>query len=183
MNTFSFLGLLKTTFKLKYVGYRAVYETWKFDDLLKGIIQNSNKLKVLDLSGFCKLDSQDIVSIMSKCLNLTEANFRFRDVPVPSVIMAISAPSIEKLGLSGSAISIKAISTLFTQCNRLIHLDLTCARFIHEPEHRNIKFPTKIQLESLYMRGFEIEFTYLEMLILSCENSLRWCWTFHIAGI
>jgi hypothetical protein len=159
------------------------YETWKFDDLLKGIIQNSNKLKVLDLSGFCKLDSQDIVSIMSKCLNLTEANFRFRDVPVPSVIMAISAPSIEKLGLSGSAISIKAISTLFTQCNRLIHLDLTCARFIHEPEHRNIKFPTKIQLESLYMRGFEIEFTYLEMLILSCENSLRWCWTFHIAGI
>ena len=153
--------------------------TWKFDDLMKGIIQNSNSLKVLNLSGFCKLNSQDIISIMSKCLNLTEANFYFSslDVPVSSVINANSAPNIEKLGLSGSAISIKDISTIVTQCNKLILLDLTDARFINEPEHRNIKFPTKIQLESLYMRGFgrgfEIEFAYLEMLIISCENSLK----------
>ena len=149
--------------------------TWKFDDLMKGIIQNSNSLKVLNLSGFCKLDSQDIISIMSKCLNLIEANFYFSwfDVPVSSVINANSAPNIEKLCLSGSAISIEDIATLVTQCNKLIHLDLTCARFNNEPEHRNIKFPTKIQLESLCMRGFEIEFTYLEMLIMSCENSLK----------
>ena len=149
--------------------------TWKFDDLMKGIIQNSNSLKVLNLSGFCKLDSQDIISIMSKCLNLTEANFYFSswDVPVSSVINANSAPNIEKLCLSGSAISIEDISTLVTQCNKLIHLDLTRARFNNKTEYRNIKFPTKIQLESLYMRGFEIEFTYLEMLIMSCENSLK----------
>ena len=151
------------------------YGTWKFDDLMKGIIQNSDSLKVLNLSGFCKLDSQDIISIMSKCLNLTEANFYFSswDVPVSSVINANSAPNIKKLGLSGSAISIKDISTLVTQCNKLIHLDLTRAHFLHEPEHGNIKFPTKIQLESLYMRGFEIELPYLEMLISSCENSLK----------
>ena len=51
---------------------------WKSKDLLKGIFQNSNSLKVLDLSGCNKLTDQDIKSILSNCLNLTEVNLSFR---------------------------------------------------------------------------------------------------------
>ena len=50
---------------------------WKSKDLLKGIFQNSNSLKVLDLSGCHKLTDQDIKSILSNCLNLTEVNLSF----------------------------------------------------------------------------------------------------------
>ena len=50
---------------------------WKSDELTKGILQNSNSLKVLDLSGCCKLNPQDLKSIVSRCLELTEANFDY----------------------------------------------------------------------------------------------------------
>ena len=148
---------------------------WKSEDLLKGILQNSNSLKVLDLSECHKLTYQDIKSILSKCLNLTEVNFSFNWwtllAPNLSDIFAKLTPNIEKISLP--AISINAIKTLLTQCNKLTQLDLTCARFKDEPEDRNVKFPTKIKLESLYMRGFDMDFKNLEMLIPSCENSLQ----------
>ena len=171
-----FRQLILSFHQLKKLSVANSYGAWKFEDLMKGILQNSNSLKVLDLSGFCKLDTQDIKSILSSCPNLTEANFGYNwwdgmgPVPNLSIIFANSTPNIKKLGLSGTAINVDAITQ---SCHNLKHLDLTCARFIDEPEHRNIKFPTKIQLESLYMRGFDLEFTYLEMLILSCENSLQ----------
>ena len=50
---------------------------WKSKDLLRGIFQNSNSLKVLDLLGCHKLTDQDIKSILSNCLNLTEVNLSF----------------------------------------------------------------------------------------------------------
>jgi hypothetical protein len=151
--------------------------TWKSDDLIKAILQNSNSLKVLDLSECHYLKYQDIKSILSSCLNLTEANFSYNLwhelEPNLSVIFESFQPNIEKLGLSGAALSINAITILITQCNKLTDLDITFAHLIDEPEIRNVEFPTKIQLESLYMRRFDFDFTYLKMLIPSCENSLQ----------
>ena len=90
-----------------------------------------------------------------------------------SEIFASLTPNVEKLCLSADALSINAIKTLFTQCNKLTQLDLTRAHFKDEPEDTNVKFPKKIQLESLYMRGLDIDFTHLEMLIPPCEKSLQ----------
>ena len=152
--------------------------TWKSDDLLKGILQNSNSLKVLDLSECCKLNPQDIKSILSKCLSLTEANFSYNMwhelEPNLTVIFESFPPNIEKLGLSGAPINIDAVKILITQCNKLTDLDLSWAHLIDEPELRSIKVQTKIQLESLYMRGFAnlLDLTHLDMLI-PCENSLQ----------
>ena len=152
--------------------------TWKSDDLKKGILQNSNSLKVLDLSECHYLKYQDIKSILSSCFNLKEANFSYNlwhvQVPNLSVIFASFPPNIEKLGLSGAALSIDAIKILITQCNKLTDLDLSWAHLIDEPKLISFKFPTKIQLQSLYMRGFAnmLDLTHLEMLI-PCENSLQ----------
>ena len=152
--------------------------TWKSDDLIKAILQNSNSLKVLDLSECHYLKYQDIKSILSSCLNLTEANFSYNLwhelVPNLSVIFESFPPSIEKLALSGAVLSNDAIIILITQCNKLTDLDLSWAQLIDEPELRSIKVPTKIQLESLYMRGFAnlLDLTHLVMLI-PCENSLQ----------
>ena len=150
---------------------------WKSDDLKKGILQNCNTLKVLDLSENHKLNSQDIKLILSKCLNLTEANFSYNLwhelEPNLSVIFESFEPNIEKLGLSGAALSINAITILLTQCNKLTDLDIAWAHLIEEPETSNIEFPTKTQLKSLHMRGFDLDFTYLKTLIQSCENSLQ----------
>ena len=152
--------------------------TWKSDDLIKAILQNSNSLKVLDLSECHYLKYQDIKSILSSCLNLTEANFSYNLwhelVPNLSVIFESFPPSIEKLALSGAVLSNDAIIILITQCNKLTDLDLSWAHLIDEPELRSIKVQTKIQLESLYMRGFAnmLDLTHLEMLI-PCENSLQ----------
>ena len=155
---------------LKKLSVTGPFVRWKSDDLLKGILQNSNSLKVLDLGGCDNLESQDFQSIMSSCLNLTEANFSFS---FSSFIFENCAPNIEKLGLSKVEISINEIITLFTQCNKLTDLDLTWASIIDEIGHRNIKFPTKTQLQSLYIKDCDIKSTHLEMLILSCENSLQ----------
>ena len=154
---------------------------WKWDDLKKGILQNSNSLKVLDLSECPKLNSQDIKSILSSCLNLTEANFRanfsynLRHVLEPNLSVKFEsfAPNIEKLCLSEAALSFNDITTLITQCNKLTDLDITWAQLTDEPATRHIEFPTKIQLESLHMRGFDLHFTHLKLLISSCENSLQ----------
>ena len=48
---------------------------WKSDDLIEGILQNSNSLRVLDLSGCGKLKVQGVKSIILSCIKLTEANF------------------------------------------------------------------------------------------------------------
>ena len=177
MNENYFKQLILSCHNLKKLSLADPCGAWKSDDLMKGILQNSNSLRVLDLSGCCKLKPQDIKSIMSSCLNLTEANFSYNvwDIQVTnlSTIYANFTTNIKKLGLSGAALGINAIATLLTQCNKLTDLDLTHAHFIDEPENRNIKFPMKSHLESLYMRGFGIQFTHLEMLIPSCENSLK----------
>ena len=150
---------------------------WKSDDLKEGILQNCNTLKVLDLSENHKLNSQDIKLILSKCPNLTEANFSYNLwhelEPNLSGIFESFEPNIEKLGLSGAALSINAITILLTQCNKLTDLDIAWAHLVEEPETRNIEFPTKTQLKYLYMRGFDLDFSYLNILIQSCENSLQ----------
>ena len=120
---------------------------WKSDDLKKGILQNCNTLKVLDLSENHKLNSQDIKLILSKCLNLTEANFSYNLwhelEPNLSVIFESFEPNIEKLGLSRAALSINAITILLTQCNKLTDLDIAWAHLVEESETRNVEFPTK----------------------------------------
>ena len=172
-----FRQLMLSCHNLKKLSVADPYRAWKSEDLLKGILQNSNSLNVLDISKCYKLTYQDIKSILSSCLNLTEVNFSFNCwtvlVPNLSVIFASLTPNIERLSLSSDAISINAIKTLFTQCYKLTKLDLTHAHFMDAPEDRNVEFPKEIQLESLYMRGVAIDFAYLEMLIPSCENSLQ----------
>ena len=147
---------------------------WKSDDLIKGILQNSNSLRVLDLSGCSKLNRQDMKSIISSCLKLTEANFDHMTI-WDSIFLNLT-PSIEKLSLSGTAIGINDITEILTRCKKITDLDLTWAHLyldLHTKFNTNIKFPKKTQLESLYLRGFNIGFNLLEMLILSCENSLQ----------
>ena len=177
MNENYFRHLILSCHNLKKLSLADTYGAWKSVDIMKGILQNSNSLRVLDLSGCCKLKPQDVKSVMSSCLNLTEANFSYNvwDIQVPnlSVIYGNFPPSIKKLGLSGAAIGINAITTLITRCNKLTDLDLTDAHIIDEPENNNIRFPTKTHLESLYMRGFDVQFTHLDKLIPSCENSLK----------
>ena len=65
-------------------------------------------------------------------------------MPNLSVIFAKLTPNIEKISLSGDAISVDAIKAIITQCYKLTHLDLTLARFKDEPEDTNVKFPMKI---------------------------------------
>jgi hypothetical protein len=149
---------------LKKLSVTGPFVRWKSDDLVKGILQNSSSLKVLDLRGPYNLESQDLESILSSCLNLTEANFRFN---FSSFTFANCAPNIKKLDLSGVEIRINAIITLFNQCNKLTDLYLTWASIKDEIGDRNIKFPTKTQLQSLYIRDCEIKSIYLEMLISS----------------
>ena len=152
---------------------------WKSDDLMKGILQNSNSLKVLDLSGCDKLKQQDVKSIISSCLELTDANFdhmTFWNAYSLSSIFANLTTNIEKLSLSGTAIGINDITEIMTRCKKITHLDLTWAHLhtdLHTSRIKTIKFPKKTQLKSLYLRGFNIGFKFLEMLILSCENTLQ----------
>ena len=172
-----FRQLMLSCHNLKKLSVAHPYGAWKSKDLLKGLLQNSTSLNVLDLSKCYKLTYRDIKSILSSCRNLTEVNFSFNSwtfrVPNLSVIFSGLTPNIEKLSLSAVAISISAIKTLFTQCYKLTQLDLTRAHFIDEPEDTNFKFPKEIQLESLFMSGFDIHYTHLEMLIPSCEKSLQ----------
>ena len=145
---------------------------WKSDDLMKGILQNSNSLTVLDLSGCDKLKRQDVKSIISSCLELTEANFDH--MTSLSSTFANLTTNIEKLSLSGTAIGINDITEILTKCNKLTDLDLTWAHLlVPKIGHKNIKFPKKTQLKSLYLRGFNIKFNLLKLLVLSCENTLQ----------
>ena len=145
---------------------------WKSDDLIEGILQNSDSLRVLDLSGCSKLNRQDMKSIISSCLKLTEANFDH--MTIWDSIFSNLTPTIEKLSLSGTAIGINDITEILTKCNKLTDLDLTWAHLVFPKiGHKNIKFPNKTQLKSLYLRGFNIEFNLLEMMVLSCENTLQ----------
>ena len=165
-----FRQLILSCHNLKKLSVNEGY--WKSDDLIKGILQNSNSLKVLDLSGCYKLKQQDFKLIISSCLKLTEANFDH--MTIWDSIFVNLTPNIEKLSLSGAAISIHDIAELMTQCNKITDLDLTWAHIVvPKIERKNIKLPKKTQLKSLYMRGFNIEFNFLDMLILSCENSLK----------
>ena len=152
---------------------------WKSDDLTIGILQNSNSLKVLDLSGCFQLDSQDLKSIVSRCLELTDANFDYlclRTYNLASIFSNLT-PNIKKLSLSGAALRLSDLNKLITRCNKITDLDLSWALLFPDQIITNIKFPRKIQLESLYLRGFDrlfdITFSYLEMFILSCEKSLQ----------
>ena len=148
---------------------------WKSDELTKGILQNSNSLKVLDLSGCCKLDSQDLKSIVSRCLELTDANFDYlclRTYNFASIITNLT-PNIKKLSLSGASLKLSDLNKLITRCNKITDLDLSWALLYPDQIITNIKFPRRIQLESLYMRGFDMNFSNLEMFILSCEKSLQ----------
>ena len=145
---------------------------WKSDDLIEGILQNSNSLRVLDLSGCGKLKVQGVKSIISSCLKLTEANFDHMTI-WDSIFLNLT-PTIEKLSLSGTAIGINDITEILTRCNKLTDLDLTWAHLVvPKIGHKNIKFPKKTQLKSLYLRGFNIEFNLLKLLVLSCENTLQ----------
>ena len=152
---------------------------WKSEDLMKGILQNSNSLKVLDLSGCDKLKQEDVKSIVSSCLELTDANFDHMTICNTyslSSIFANLTKNIEKLSLSGAVIGINDITEIMTRCKKITHLDLTWAHLytdLHTSWIRTIKFPKKTQLKSLYLRGFNIGFKFLEMLILSCENTLQ----------
>ena len=148
---------------------------WKSDELTKGILQNSNSLKVLDLSGCCKLESQDLKSIVSRCLELTDANFDYlclRTYNFASIITNLT-PNIKKLSLSGTSLKLSDLNKLITRCNKITDLDLSWALLYPDQIITNIKFPRRIQLESLYMRGFDMNFSNLEMFILSCEKSLQ----------
>ena len=152
---------------------------WKSDELTKGILQNSNSLKVLDLSGCCKLNPQDLKSIVSRCLELTEANFDYLCLHTYNLasIFTNLTPNIKKLSLSGAALRLRDLSKLITRCKEITDLDLTWAILFPEETITNIKFPREIKLESLYLRGFDrlfhIRFSYLEMFIQSCEKSLQ----------
>ena len=115
------------------------------DELTKGILQNSNSLKVLDLSACCKLDSQDLKSIVSRCLELTDANFDYlclRTYNLASIFTNLT-PNIKKLSLSGAALRLSDLSKLITRCNKITDLDLTWALLFPEEIITNIKFPKK----------------------------------------
>ena len=148
---------------------------WNSGELTKGILQNSNSLKGLDLSGCCKLDSQDLKSIVSRCLELTDANFDYlclRTYNFASIITNLT-PNIKKLSLSGTSLKLSDLNKLITRCNKITDLDLSWALLYPDQIITNIKFPRRIQLESLYIRGCDIKSSYLEMFILSCEKSLQ----------
>ena len=170
-----FRQLILSCHKLTKLSVPGPYGTWNSDDLIEGILQNSNSLKVLDLSGCHKLDSQDLNTIVSVCLKLTDANFDHMNLHTYNLssIFTNLTPNIKKLSLSGASLRLSDLNKLITQCNKITDLDLSWALLYPDQITTNIKFPRRIQLESLYMRGFDIKSSYLEMFILSCEKSLQ----------
>jgi F-box/leucine-rich repeat protein 14 len=168
-----FRQLILSCHKLTKLSVPGPYGAWNSDDLIEGIVQNSNSLKVLDLSGCHKLDSQDLNSIVSVCLKLTDVNFDHMNLHTYNLssIFTNLTPNIKKLSLSGAALRISDIANLITQCNKITDLNLNWALLL--PERGHINFPRKTQLESLHLRGFDIKFNYLEMFIRSFEKSLQ----------
>ena len=168
-----FRQFIRSCHKLTKLSVPGPYGTWNSDDLIEGIVQNSDSLKVLDLSGCHQLNFQDLNSIVSVCLKLTDANFDHMNLHTfnLSSIFTNLTPNIKKLSLSGAALRISDIANLITQCNKITDLNLNWAHLL--PGLGHINFPRKTQLESLHLRGFDMKFNYLEMFILSCEKSLQ----------
>ena len=169
-----FRQLILSCHKLTKLSVPGPYGTWNSDDLIEGILQNSNSLKVLDLSGCHKLDSQDLNTIVSVCLKLTDANFDHMNLHTYNLssIFTNLTPNIKKLSLSGASLRISDIANLITKCNKITDLNLNWALLL-PGGLGHINFPRKSQLESLHLRGFDIKFNYLEMFIQSCEKSLQ----------
>ena len=168
-----FRQLILSCHKLTKLSVPGPYGTWNKDDLIEGIVQNYDSLKVLDLSGCHKLDSQDLNAIVFICQKLTDANFDHMNLTYNlSSIFTNLTPNIKKLSLSGATLRISDIANLITQCNKITDLNLNWALLLPGGlEHTN--FPRKTQLKSLHLRGFEIKFNYLEMFIRSFEKSLQ----------
>ena len=168
-----FRQLLLSCHNLKKLSVNDGY--WKSDDLMQGILQNSNSLKVLDLSGCDKLKQKDVKSIILSCLELTDANFDHMNLHTYNLasIFTNLTPNIKKLSLSGAALRLSDLNKLITRCNKITDLDLNWALLFPDQIITNITFPRKTQLKSLYLRGFDMKFSYLEMFILSCEKSLQ----------
>ena len=116
-----FRQLILSCHNLTKLSVPGPYGTWNSDDLIEGIVQNSDSLKVLDLSGCHKLDSEDLNSIVSVCLKLTDANFDYlcQRTYNLSYIFRNLTPNIKKLSLSGAALRISDIANLITKCNKI----------------------------------------------------------------
>ena len=96
-------------------------------DLATLIVQNAQTLKVLDLSCYLKLNTEDIQHILCSCKNLTEIDFSKSKLRTKSISALVNfVPSdLLKLNLSGLRINDRNLEKLVKRCNKIIELDLS----------------------------------------------------------
>ena len=84
-------------------------------------------LKVLDLSCYLKLNTEDIQHILCSCKNLTEIDFSKSKLRTKSISALVNfVPSdLLKLNLSGLRINDRNLEKLVKRCNKIIELDLS----------------------------------------------------------
>ena len=84
-------------------------------------------LKVLDLSCYLKLNTEDIQHILCSCKNLTEIDFSKSKLRTKSISALVNfVPSdLLKLNLSGLRINDRNLEKLVKRCKKIIELDLS----------------------------------------------------------
>jgi len=95
--------------------------------LLENSITRIAILKVLDLSFYLKLNTEDIQHILCSCKNLTEIDFSKSKLRTKSISALVNfVPSdLLKLNLSGLRINDRNLEKLVKRCIKIIELDLS----------------------------------------------------------
>ena len=95
--------------------------------MLENSITHIAIIKVLDLSCYLKLNTEDIQHILCSCKNLTEIDFSKSKLRTKSISALVnSVPSdLLKLNLSGLRINDRNLEKLVKRCKKIIELDLS----------------------------------------------------------
>ena len=94
------------------------------------IVQNSETLKVLDMSYVMDINPIDMKHIMSNCMNLIEISFsnsRLSSESTEALIRYLPS-NVLKLNLAGLRITDKSILEIMQWCKKIVELDLSGTR-------------------------------------------------------
>ena len=130
-------------------------------------------LQVLDISFCKKMTFQEIWLILSRCLNLTEVDFR--ESKHTSFICKNLSPNIERVSLCSTDVSNEDIKMLVNRCNKIKELDICCTHVTIDAVVDEIILHLSSTLEKLGLSKYSFKFP--QLFKLGYMPKLKHLWT------
>ena len=137
-------------------------------------------LQVLDISFCKKMTFQEIWLILSRCLNLTEVDFR--ELKHTSFICKNLSPNIERVSLCSTDVSNEDIKTLVSRCNKIKELDISYTQVAIDAVVDEIILHLSSTLEKFTLTMCSSEFSLFKLCSMPKLKNL-WLTPVYVNGI